>query len=200
MQRINVAVLASGSGTNFQAIVDADIKAASIAVLVCNNPGAYAVKRAERHGIPVELVDHRDFDTREGFERQIVTRLRKYEPGLVVLAGFMRVLTPFFVSRFKNRIINIHPALLPSFPGVHAARQAVDYGAKLTGCTVHFVDEGVDTGPIILQSAVPVEDNDTEDSLLSKIHKEEHRIFPQAVQLFCEGKLSIEGRKVIKRS
>ncbi len=200
MQRINVAVLASGSGTNFQAIIDADIKAANIAVLVCNNPGAYAVKRAEKHGIPVELVDHKDFDTREGFERQVVTRLRKYEAGLVVLAGFMRVLTPFFVSRFKNRIINIHPALLPSFPGVHAARQAIDYGAKLTGCTVHFVDEGVDTGPIILQSAVPVEDNDTEDSLLSKIHTEEHRIFPQAVQLFCEGKLSIEGRKVIKRN
>lgn len=200
MQRINIAVFASGSGTNFQAIVDAEIKAANLTVLVCNNPNAYAIKRAEKHGIPVELVNHKDFDTREEFEHQVITRLRKYEIGLVVLAGFMRVLTPFFVSRFKNRIINIHPALLPSFPGVSATKQAIDYGAKLTGCTVHFVDDGVDTGPIILQSAVPVEDNDTEDSLLSKIHAEEHRIFPQAVQLFCEGKLSIEGRKVIKRN
>lgn len=197
MNKTNLAVFASGSGTNFQAIIDAEIPSANISVLVCNNPDAYAVKRAEKHGISVELINHKDFDSREEFERQIIASLEKYKVELVVLAGFMRVLSSFFVGRFKDRIINIHPALLPSFPGVRAARQAVEYGVKLAGCTVHFVDDGVDTGPIILQAAVPVEADDTEDSLLSKIHREEHRVFPHAVRLFCEDKLRIEGRKVI---
>jgi len=197
MSKTNVAVFVSGSGTNFQAIIDAKIEAANLAVLVCNKPDAYAIKRAENHEIPVELVNHKDFETREDFETEIIKRLDPYEIELVVLAGFMRVLTPFFVGRFKNRIINLHPALLPSFPGMHAARQALDYGAKVTGCTVHFVDEGVDTGPIILQAVVPITDDDTEETLLEKIHKEEHRIYPEAVRLFCERSLTIEGRRVI---
>lgn len=196
MSKTNVAVFVSGSGTNFQAIIDANIEAANIAVLVCNKLDAYAIKRAENHGIPVELVNHKDFEAREDFEAEIIRRLEKYGIELVVLAGFMRVLTPFFVGKFKSRIINLHPALLPSFPGMHAAKQALDYGSKVTGCTVHFVDEGVDTGPIILQAVVPIEDDDTEESLLEKIHKEEHRIYPESIRLFCEGRLSIEGRRV----
>ena len=196
MSKTNVAVFVSGSGTNFQAIVDADIQAANMAVLVCNKPDAYAIKRAENHGIPVELVNHKDYETRQEFETEIINRLNKYNIELVVLAGFMRVLTPYFVGKFKNRIINLHPALLPSFPGMHAAKQALDYGAKFTGCTVHFVDEGVDTGPTIIQAVVPITDEDTEESLLEKIHAEEHRIYPEAVKLFCEGRLSINGRRV----
>ena len=197
MSKTNVAVFVSGSGTNFQAIIDADIEAANLAALVCNKPDAFAIKRAEKHGIPVELVNHKDFETREAFEAEIINRLEKYDIQLVVLAGFMRVLTPFFVGRFKNRILNLHPALLPSFPGMHAAKQALDYGAKVTGCTVHFVDEGVDTGPIIVQAVVPISDDDTEESLLEKIHKEEHRIYPEAVRLFCEGRINIDGRRVL---
>ena len=196
MSKTNVAVFVSGSGTNFQAIIDANIEAANLAVLVCNKPDAYAIKRAENHSIPVELVSHKDFETREGFEAEIINRLSRYDVELVVLAGFMRVLTPFFVGRFKNRIINLHPALLPSFPGMHAARQALDYGVRVTGCTVHFVDDGVDTGPIILQAVVPIADDDTEELLLEKIHREEHRVYPEAVRLFCEGKISINGRRV----
>ena len=196
MSKTNVAVFVSGSGTNFQAIIDANIEAANLSVLICNKPDAYAIKRAETNGIPVELVNHKDYETREDFEAEIIRRLENYDIGLVVLAGFMRVLTPFFVGRFKNRIINLHPALLPSFPGMHAAKQALDYGSKFTGCTVHFVDEGVDTGPIILQAVVPISDDDTEETLLEKIHKEEHRIYPEAVKLFCEGRITINGRRV----
>ena len=196
MSKTNVAVFVSGSGTNLQAIIDANIEAANLAVVISNKPDAYAIERAKNHDIPVEVVSHKEFETREDFEAEIIGRLEKYNIELVVLAGFMRVLTPFFVVRFKNRIVNLHPALLPSFPGIHAAKQALEYGAKVTGCTVHFVDEGVDTGPIILQAVVPIEDDDTEDILLEKIHKEEHRIFPEAVRLFCEGRITIEGRRV----
>jgi len=142
-------------------------------------------------------VDHKEFDTREAFEAELIERLKKYNVKLIALAGFMRILTSFFVNNYKHSIINLHPALLPSFPGIHSAKQALDYGVKITGVTVHFVDDGVDTGPIILQSVVPIDDSDSEDSLLEKIHKEEHRIFPEAVKLFCEGRLSISGRKVI---
>lgn len=197
MNKTNVAVFVSGSGTNLQAIIDSNIEAANLAVVISNKPDAYAIERAKNHDIPVEVVSHKEFDTREDFEAEIIGRLEKYNIELVVLAGFMRVLTPFFVGRFKNRIVNLHPALLPSFPGIHAAKQALDYGAKVTGCTVHFVDEGVDTGPIILQAVVPIDDSDTEDTLLEKIHKEEHRIFPEAVKLFCEGRITIEGRRVL---
>ena len=197
MSKKNIAVFVSGSGTNLQAIIDAKIKSANLAVVLSNKPDAYALERALKHNIPVEVVDHKEFDTREAFEAELMERLKKYNVKLIVLAGFMRILTSFFVNNYKHRIINLHPALLPSFPGIHSAKQALDYGVKITGVTVHFVDDGVDTGPIILQSVVPIDDSDSEDSLLEKIHKEEHRIFPEAVKLFCEGRLSISGRKVI---
>jgi len=197
MSKKNIAVFVSGSGTNLQAIIDAKIKSANLAVVLSNKPDAYALERALKHNIPVEVVDHKEFDTREAFEAELTVRLKKYNVKLIVLAGFMRILTSFFVNNYKHRIINLHPALLPSFPGIHSAKQALDYGVKITGVTVHFVDDGVDTGPIILQSVVPIDDSDSEDSLLEKIHKEEHRIFPEAVKLFCEGRLSISGRKVI---
>jgi phosphoribosylglycinamide formyltransferase-1 len=197
MSKKSIAVFVSGSGTNLQAIIDAKIKSANLAVVLSNKPDAYALERALKHNIPVEVVDHKEFDTREAFEAELIERLKKYNVKLIVLAGFMRILTSFFVNNYKHRIINLHPALLPSFPGIYSAKQALDYGVKITGVTVHFVDDGVDTGPIILQSVVPIYDSDSEDSLLEKIHKEEHRIFPEAVKLFCEGRLSISGRKVI---
>ncbi len=197
MSKKNVAVFVSGSGTNLQAIIDANIEAANIAVVLSNKPDAYALERALNHNIPVEVVDHKEYESRELFEEEIIERLKQYSIDLVVLAGFMRILTSYFVNSYKHRIINLHPALLPSFPGIHTAKQALDYGVKITGVTVHFVDDGVDTGPIILQSVVPVDDNDTEETLLEKVHEEEHRIFPEAVKLFCEDRLSISGRKVI---
>lgn len=193
----NVAVFVSGSGSNLQAIIDSGIESANIAVVVCNKPGAYAIERAGKHNIPVEIIDHKDYDSREDFEKEIISRIKDYNIDLIVLAGFMRILSPYFVRHYKHRIINLHPALLPAFPGMHSARQALEYGVKFAGCTVHFVDEGVDTGPIIKQAVVPVEDDDTEQSLLDKIHRKEHEIYPEAVRLFCEEKLRIEGRRVI---
>lgn len=196
MSKKNVAVFVSGGGTNLQAIIDANIASANIAVVLSNKPDAYALERALKQNIPVEVVDHKEYESREAFESEIIDRLKNYSIDLVVLAGFMRILTPYFVKNYKHRIINLHPALLPSFPGIHTTKQALEYGVKITGVTVHFVDDGVDTGPIILQSIVPVDDNDNEETLLMKIHKEEHRIFPEAVRLFCEGRLTISGRKV----
>lgn len=198
-KKTRLAVFVSGSGTNLQAIIDANIPNVEIVVVVSNNPNAYAIERAKRHNIPVEVIDHRNYSSREEFEREIIKRLEPYRVDLIVLAGFMRILSPLFVRAYKNRIMNIHPALLPAFPGVNAVRQALSYGVKYTGCTVHFVDEGVDTGPIILQSVVPVYDDDTEEKLLERIHREEHRIYPEAIRLFAEGKLHIEGRRVFIR-
>ncbi|MXZ48908.1 MAG: phosphoribosylglycinamide formyltransferase [Candidatus Dadabacteria bacterium] len=197
MSKTNVAVFVSGSGTNLQAVIDSGIESANIAVVVCDTLGVMAIERARKHGIPVELVKGRDFESREEFERQIVAKIDRYDIGLVVLAGFMRILTPYFLGRFANRIINIHPSLLPSFPGTNSVRQALDYGVKQTGCTVHFVREEVDAGPIILQAVVPVTEEDTEETLLEKIHAEEYRILPEAIRLFCEGKLTLSGRKVL---
>lgn len=197
MSKINIAVFVSGSGTNLQAVIDSGIESANIAVVVCDTPGVMAVDRAKNHGIPVELVNSRGFKSREEFERQIVAKIDRYDIDLVVLAGFMRILTPYFIGRFANRIINIHPSLLPSFPGTNSVRQALGYGVKQTGCTAHFVEKEVDAGPIILQAVVPVTEEDTEETLLEKVHAEEHRILPEAVRLFCEGKLTLSGRKVL---
>jgi phosphoribosylglycinamide formyltransferase-1 len=147
----------------------------------------------------VDVIDHKQHSSREEFEKEVIRRLEPYRVDLIALAGFMRILSPFFVRAYKNRIMNLHPALLPLFPGIHAAKQALDFGVKFTGCTVHFVDEGVDTGPIILQAVVPIYDDDTEETLLERIHKEEHRIYPEAIRLFAEGKLRIEGRRVFVR-
>ena len=195
-EKCRVAVFVSGSGTNLQAIIDAGIEEVEIVLTLSNKADAFALKRAENNDIPVEVVDHRAFKTREDFDHELVRRLEPYRVDLVVLAGFMRILPPAFISPYKHRIMNIHPALLPSFPGVNAAQQAFDYGVKQTGCTVHFIDEGVDTGPIIVQAIVPVEDSDTLQSLTAKIHVQEHRIYPEAVRLFAQGRVKVEGRRV----
>lgn len=196
-KKTKVGILVSGNGSNLQAIIDEKIASCEIALVISNKPDVYAIKRAQSNNIPVEIINNKNFETREEFERQLIKSLDSRGIELIVLAGFMRVLTPLFVRHYKNRIINIHPALLPSFPGVDAAKQALEYGVKYSGCTVHFVDDGVDTGPIILQAIVSIGDGDTEQTLLERIHKEEHRVFPEAVRLFCEGKIKIEGRRVI---
>ena len=200
MKKMRVAVFVSGSGSNLQAIIDARIPSIEIALVFSNNPDAYALKRAENHGIPTLVVNHRDFKSREEFEGEILKHLDPLGVELIVLAGFMRILSPVLVRAYSNRMINLHPALLPSFPGIHAARQAIEAGVKFTGCTVHFVDEGVDSGPIILQAVVPVDDDDDEDSLLQKIHAEEHRIYPEAIRLISEGKIKIEGKRVLRKT
>ena len=196
-KKTKVGILVSGNGSNLQAIIDEKIASCEIALVISNKPDVYAIKRAQSNNISVEIINNKNFETREEFERQLIKSLDSRGIELIVLAGFMRVLTPLFVRHYKNRIINIHPALLPSFPGVDAAKQALEYGVKYSGCTVHFVDDGVDTGPIILQAIVSIGDSDTEQTLLERIHKEEHRVFPEAVRLFCEGKIKIEGRRVI---
>ncbi len=197
---MRVAVFASGSGTNLQAIIDADIQTIEIAVVFTNNPDAYAIERAKKHNIQVEIIDHKNYKTREEYEKHIIKVLGPYKLNLIVLAGFMRILSTVFVRAYKNKIVNIHPALLPSFPGINAGRRALEYGVKYTGVTVHFVDEGVDTGPIILQSVVEIEDEDTEDTLLEKIHEVEHRIYPKAIELISSGEIEVIGRRVIKKS
>jgi len=196
---MNIAVFASGRGTNFGAIIRAVKKGkikASLSLLVCDTPGAGAIGRAKRAGIKVALVQRKDFATKKDFEAKINEHLEADKIDLIVLAGFMQLLSPEFVSRYKGRIVNIHPALLPSFKGTEGIKDAFDYGAKLTGVTVHFVDEEMDHGPIILQKEVKIEEHDTLESLEAKIHKVEHQIYPEAVRLFVEGKLNLEGRKV----
>jgi len=200
VDKMRVAIFASGSGTNLQAIIDAQIKTIEIALVFSNKSDAYAIERAKTHNLPVEVIDHKSFESREDFDSEIVRILEPYNLDLVILAGYMRILSPELVRAYKGKIINIHPALLPSFPGINSARQALEYGVKYTGVTVHFVDEGVDTGPIILQSIVEIEDRDTEESLLQKIHKVEHQIYPEAIELVSSGQIELNGRRVIKRS
>lgn len=196
---INIGVLASGRGTNLQAIIEA-IKEGKIegriSIVISDNCDAFALKRAEQNNIETRYIDFKSFKNREDYDKKIVENFKEKDVDLVVLAGYMRILSPYFIKMYKNRIMNIHPALLPSFPGLHTQRQAVEYGVKISGCTVHFVDEGVDSGPIILQKAVEVSEDDTEESLAEKILKEEHQIYPQAIQLFSQGRLIIKGRKV----
>jgi phosphoribosylglycinamide formyltransferase-1 len=195
-----IAVLVSGGGSNLQAIIDASEAGkipARVGVVVSNKADAYGLVRAKRHGIPAEVVDHRSFDSREAFDARLVEVIRSHGAELVCLAGFMRVVTPVFLRAFPGRILNIHPALLPSFPGTHGARDALRYGVRFSGCTVHFLDEGVDTGPIIVQAVVPVHDDDTEETLAARILEEEHRIYPMAIRLVLEGKLTLSGRRVL---
>lgn len=200
MSKLRLGILASGSGSNLQAIIDS-IKCGNlpceIAVVVSDKPDAYALKRAELHGIKTEAVQSKTFQDREAFDAELVRILKDHNVELVVLAGFMRVVTRILINTFPMRIMNIHPALLPSFPGLHVQKKAIEYGAKFSGCTVHFVDEGVDTGPIIIQAVVPVYDNDTEETLSARVLKEEHRIYPYAIKLFAEGRLEVTGRRVI---
>ena len=200
MARVHVGVLASGRGTDFQSLVDARDRGGldvDLAVLVCNVPGAAVLDRAGRAGVPAVTVDHRPFGKdREAFEREVVKVLREHRVDLVVFAGFMRIVTPYLVGEFPNRIMNIHPSLLPAFPGAHAHRDVLAAGAKVSGCTIHFVDASVDGGPFILQRAVPVLDDDTEESLGARILEWEHRLLPLAVRLFAEGRLRVEGKRV----
>jgi len=194
-----IAVLISGSGSNLQAIIDASEKGeipCRVGIVISNKADAYGLVRARKHGIPTEVVDHKWFASREEFDAKLVEVIRGSGADLVCLAGFMRILTPVIIRAFPNRILNIHPALLPSFPGTHGPGQALAYGVRFSGCTVHFLDEGVDTGPIIVQAIVPVYDDDTEDTLAARILVQEHRIYPMAIRLFFSGKLAFEGRKV----
>jgi len=196
-EKTRLAVFVSGSGSNLQAIIDAQIPNVEISLVVSNNPRAYALERIRKYNIESVVIDHKKYPDRESFEEEILKTIEPYRIDLIALAGFMRILSPYFVRPYKHRIINIHPALLPSFPGINSAKQALEYGVKFTGCTVHFVDEGVDTGPIILQASVPIHDNDTDETLLERIHKEEHRIYPEAVKLYSEGRLKILKRRVL---
>ena len=194
-----VSVLASGRGSNFQAIIDSVESGrleVAIGSLITDNPQAYAIERAKGAGIPVQLVDFASFRERGAYEAGILQAMEDAAADLFVLAGYMRILGGNVVRRFSGRLINIHPALLPSFPGLHAQAQALRHGVKVSGCTVHFVDEGMDTGPIILQRCVPVLDDDDEESLSARILSQEHIALPEAIGLFCEGRLKIEGRRV----
>ena len=197
---VNIAVFASGNGSNFQAIVDSikkgEIHNAQVKLLVCDNPGAFVMKRAEKEGIKAFLIERKNFKTKQDYELKILEELKKEKIQLIVLAGYMKIVGNILLDAFENKILNIHPALLPSFKGEHGIKDAVDYGVKITGVTVHFVDKETDHGPIIMQEEVPIQENDTEGSLEENIHKVEHKIYPASVRLFVEGKLKIEGRRV----
>jgi phosphoribosylglycinamide formyltransferase 1 len=196
---LKIGVLVSGRGSNLQAIIDAVNSKkinGEIAVVISNIPGVAALERARQNGIKAVVIDHKEHSDRSSYDKQVIKTLEENKVGLICLAGYMKLLSPEFVHHFRGRIMNIHPALLPAFPGLHVQKKALEYGVKFSGCTVHFVDEGCDTGPIILQAAVPVLDDDTEETLSARILKEEHRIYPEAIRLFSEGKLKIEGRRV----
>ena len=197
---LTLGVMASGGGTNFQAIIDSiesGFLNARIVVLITDNPNSYAIQRAKNHSIEQLVLRPRDFSDKDAYYSHMAGELRKRDVELVILAGFMRVVGKALIDHYKDKIMNIHPALLPSFPGLHGQKQAADYGVKISGCTVHFVDEGMDTGPIIIQAAVPAYHDDTEDSLGSRILAQEHKIFPYAIRLYSEGRISIDGRRVI---
>ena len=200
--RLPIGVLISGGGTNLQAIIDAieggDLRA-EIRIILSNTSDAYGIIRAKRHSLPTAVLSHTDFETREAFDQAIVAVLKNNGVELVALAGFMRLLSPFFIRAFPQRILNIHPALLPAFPGLHAPRQALARGVRIAGATVHMVDEQMDHGPIVMQAAVPVYPDDTQDSLSARILMQEHRIYPAAIRLFAEGRVKIQDGKVIVR-
>lgn len=199
VKKLRLGVLASGGGTNLQSIIDrcADGNlTAEVAILICNNPDAGALARAAKFEIKTCCINHRDFTKRAEFEKKVVQQLREADVDLVVLAGFMRIIGKNFLEAFPQRIINIHPALLPAFPGLHVQQQALDYGARFSGCTVHFVDDGVDTGAIIMQAVVPILDNDSADDLAARILVEEHKIYPRAIQLLADGRLKTDGRRI----
>ncbi len=193
----NVAILLSGRGSNFMALSDAiERKAipARIVLVFSDKPGAAGLEEAQKRGYPALSIPAKGH-TREAYDRLVLAELDRSGAEIVCLAGYMRILSPVLVRRFPNRILNIHPSLLPAFTGLHAQRQALDWGVKVSGCTVHFVDEKLDHGPIILQKAVPVRDDDTEDSLSARILREEHQLYPEALRLVCEGSVEVKGRK-----
>ena len=196
---IDIAVLASGRGTNLQAIIDA-IKAGKIdgkiKIVISDNPEAYALKRAQDNQIDTMVFPYKQYNNKKEYEQKILNCLINNNIGLIVLAGYMRLLSSRIIKEYRHRIINIHPALLPSFPGLRAQRQAIEYGVKISGCTVHFVDEGMDTGPIILQKAVEVRQSDSEEILSKRILEYEHQLLPRAIQLFAKNKIHIQNNKV----
>ncbi|MBO8137172.1 MAG: phosphoribosylglycinamide formyltransferase [Desulfotomaculum sp.] len=200
MALLKVGVLASGRGSNLQSIIDSCQRGeinAEVKVVISDSRDAYALRRAEKYGIDAYFVNVKEYPDKAAYEARIVEILKQYQVELVCLAGYMRLVGSTVLKAFPWRIMNIHPSLLPAFPGLHAQRQALDHGVKISGCTVHFVDEGMDTGPIILQAAVPVYDDDTEESLAERILEQEHKIYPQAVGLFADGRLQLVGKKVI---
>lgn len=196
---LRIGVLVSGRGSNLQAIIDAieskKIKA-EIAVVISNIPGVLALERSKKHGIKAVVVNDKGFKDNSSYEKEVIKELELSKVELICLAGYMKLLSKEFVRHFKGRIMNIHPALLPAFPGLHVQRKALEYGVKYSGATVHFVDEGCDTGPIIIQAVVPVLDDDTEETLSARILEQEHKIYPEAIRLFSDNKLKIEGRRV----
>ena len=196
-----IGVLLSGRGSNFEALAESvtagRIPNAEIAIVISNREGAPGIERANARGIRTYVIPSKGLE-RETYDRQVAAVLEEHKIDLICLAGYMRLLSPYFVAKFPNRVLNIHPSLLPSFPGLESQRQALEYGVKVAGCTVHFVDENLDAGPIILQSVVPVNDDDTEESLSARILKEEHRIYSEAVRIVLEGKYKIEGRRVLR--
>jgi len=202
---LNLAILISGGGSNMEAILKAVKKhkiPANPAVVISNKQDALGLGIAQKLGTRTEIVDSRGYKGASlEYDKKLVSVLEKYnvhpKNGLICLAGFMRIMSPEFIKHYKGRVLNIHPAILPSFPGLHSQRQAVEYGVKYSGCTVHFADEGVDTGPIIIQGIVKVHDNDTEETLSKRILRKEHQIYPKAIRLFCEGKIKVKGRKTV---
>lgn len=196
---LRIGVLASGGGTNLQAIIDRcqdGSLAAEIVIVITNNPGVGALERAAKAGIQTLCINHRDFSRRDEFDEALVKVLLDAEVELVALAGFMRIISQTFIDAFPGRVINIHPALLPAFPGLHVQQQAIDYGARFSGCTVHFVDGGIDTGPIIIQAVVPILPDDTADTLAARILEQEHKVYPRAIQLIAEKRVRVDGRQV----
>jgi phosphoribosylglycinamide formyltransferase-1 len=201
---LRIAVLASGRGSNLQAIIDgieAGQVPAQLVAVISNKQDAVALERARKYGVQDIFIDPKPFagrpDSREAYDRALLDVLEKLDVELVLLAGYMKIVTAVLVNAFTNRMMNIHPSLLPSFPGLDVQRKAIEWGCKLAGCTVHFVTEGVDEGPIIVQAAVPVFDRDTPEILAARILEQEHKIYPRAVQLFAEGRLKVEGRRVL---
>ena len=196
-----IGVLLSGRGSNFEALAESiaagRIADAEIAIVISNRPDAPGIERAKSRNIPATVIPSKGLE-REAYDRQVVVLLQENKVDLICLAGYMRLLSPYFVAAFPNRILNIHPSLLPSFPGLESQRQALEYGVKFAGCTVHFVDENLDAGPIVLQAVVPIADSDTEETLSAKILKEEHRIYTEAVNIILKGNYKIAGRRVLQ--
>jgi phosphoribosylglycinamide formyltransferase 1 len=198
-----IGVLVSGSGTNLQAILDAQARGelgAEVRVVISNKPGVRALERAAAAGVPSRVLPHKEFASREAYDDALVAVLREHRVEIVALAGFMRLVTPRLLEAFPQRVVNIHPSLLPAFPGLHAQRQALEHGARVSGCTVHLVDSGLDSGPIIAQAAVPVLDADDEAALAARILTEEHRLYPAALRALAEGRVAVHGRRVVIRS
>lgn len=198
--KLPIGVLISGGGSNLQAIIDACEAGrlnAQIKIVVTNNPSSYGLERCHKHSIPIKVITKEAFSNKDDYDKELIKTLKEHDVNLVVLAGFMRILTPALINAFPMRIMNIHPSLLPAFPGLDVQKKALEHGVRFAGCTVHFVDSGVDTGPIIIQAVVPVIGDDTVETLSHRILEQEHRIYPQAIQLYAEGRLSVHGRLVL---